>query len=76
MNLSLAEQRTLLPMLRKCDGLSLCSYVFNNILADELVRKYEWELPKDSPHQKQVITQTDLSVVHPVNLKVKFRKRY
>ncbi|KAI8140957.1 cytochrome P450 [Fennellomyces sp. T-0311] len=60
---------------RQCLGMNL-TLAEQRLFLPMLLRKFEWELPMDSPHQERVITQTNLSVLHPVDLKVNFKKRY
>ena len=52
------------------------NYYTHLFVTYNIVRKYRWELPKDSAHSERVITATTMDVVHPVDLEINFKRRY
>ncbi|ORY97909.1 cytochrome P-450 cyp509A1, partial [Syncephalastrum racemosum] len=59
---------------RHCIGMNF-SLAEQRVLLPLLLRKYTWSLPEDSPHKDHVIT-TGSGVIRPIDLKIKFQKRY
>lgn len=72
MNFSMDEQRVILSM--------LCKY-FNQVYRQKsshvcmIVRKFEWDLPQDSPHRKKLILE-GLGIAKAPNMYVQFNRRY
>ncbi|KAI8380763.1 cytochrome P450 [Blakeslea trispora] len=59
---------------RQCLGMNF-SLTEQRVVLSMLLRKYEWSLPKNSPHQERVLTSGSF-LVGPKNLEITFTKRY
>jgi hypothetical protein len=72
MNFSLAEQQVMVSMLCKYLFFFLFYFTHN---AFYVVRKYNFELPKDSIHQNGIIA-TGVTLIGPKQMNIIFKKRY